>query len=269
MSFDDSTYHEMSRFLNNEMSPTEKEAFEKMLKENPELADFVNTFQSIDHVYNEKQWTVKSSASIEEIKALAREFKAEDVVNLSGKIRSIQKRETETKIPKKRTYFQYIASAVAVAAVCTLLYFSFLPSLTAEQAFERYHDWSSLPSFQTKSDSENKLAKAETLFRQKKYKEALEIFKDYEQNNTTYDPKIQLYIGVSYLELDNSHEAIQTFDTLLQSDAIDHHKAYWYLALTYLKQNDTKNAKKTLTMLIENTSNFNYSKAKELLKKLK
>jgi tetratricopeptide (TPR) repeat protein len=70
------------------------------------------------------------------------------------------------------------------------------------------------------------------------------------------------------LELENYREAIQTFDKLRNSNTLDNHKAYWYTALVYLKQNNAENAKKVLQTLVQDTSNYNYEKAIELLKKL-
>lgn len=272
MSFDEKTFTEIARYLNDDMDQVEREAFDKRLESDAELASFVTTFSSLESVYNEEEWNIQSNTSVEEIKALAKEFRAEDVSDLSKKIRSIQQGERNRSIPqknKKKTYFYYISSAVAVAAVCTLFYFSFFQSLTAVEAFEQYHDWSALPSFQTKSDTQNTLANAEDLFQQKQYKEALDLFKAHEKTSTTYHPNVQLYIGVSQLELENYAEAIQTFTTLQESDAIDHHKAYWYLALTYLKQNDTESAIKILDILLKDSSNYNYEKAKKLRADLK
>jgi len=270
MSFDDQTYAQIASYLNHEMDDAEKKAFEIALQNDAELASFVDTFSSLESIYNKDKWTVKSNATIEEVKELANAFRADDVAELSKKIRAIrQETPQETTTNNRKSYFYYISSAVAIAAVCTLFYFSFMQSMTASDAFERYHDWTSLPSFQTKSDTENNLAKAKNLFKEKKYQEALSIFKTYTKESDIYNPQIQLYIGVLQLELENYHEAIQTFDQLLQSNTIDYHKAYWYTALVYLKQNDAENAKKILKTLIENPANYNYEKAKELLQKLK
>lgn len=270
MNFDDQTYEQIASYLNNQMDEAEKAIFESQLENNAELASFVDTFSTLDSVYNENKWTVKSNATIDEVKALAQEFRSDDVTDLSKKIRAIQQNTNLEKPTKSRkTYFYYISSAVAVAAVFTLFYFSFMQSLTANDAFEQYHDWNTLPSFQTKSASVDNLAKASALFKEEKYQEALAIFKAYEKENNTYNPQIQLYIGVSQLELENYSEAIQTFNQLKNSNTIDAHKAYWYTALAYLKQNDSENAKKVLNSLVQSSTNYNYEKAKKLLKNLK
>ncbi|PTX60148.1 tetratricopeptide repeat protein [Kordia periserrulae] len=268
MSFDDSTYEKIGLYIDNQMSDAERTAFEEVLKNDTELAAFVDTLTSLESVYNEDTWNIKSNASAEEIKALANEFRADDVVALSQKIRSIQQQKN-TAFPKKRnkSYFYIISSAVAIAAVMTLFYFTFMQSITASEAFEQYHDWSTLPSFVEKGVTDDNRVKAQALFQDGNYQEALHIFME-TAKDTTYDPKVQLYIGICYLELQNYHEAIQTFDELRNSNTLDNHKAYWYTALVYLKQNNAETAKKVLQTLVQDTGNYNYEKAKELLKKL-
>lgn len=270
MSFDDSLYEQIASYVNNQMNEAEKTAFEALLKNDDELASFVQTCTSLESVYNEDTWNVQSNASIDEVKALANQFRADDVVALSKNIRDIQRQGNQSQTTKsKKSYFYFISSAVAIAAVMTLFYFTFMQSITANEAFEQYHNWDNLPSLVEKSNSEDNYAKAQELFQQKKYKEALAIFKQNEQESTTYDPKVQQYIGVCYIELENYHEAIQTFDVLRTSNTLDSHKAYWYTSLTYLKQNNAETAKKMLNTLVQDSSNYNYEKAKELLKKLK
>jgi len=270
MSFDDSQYEQIASYINNQMNEAEKAAFEALLKDNDELASFVETCASLESVYAENSWAIQSTASIEEIKALAAAFRAEDVQTLSETIREIQREGNQTQTSNnKKSYFYIISSAVAIAAVMTLFYFSFMQSLTATEAFDEYHNWSTLPSFVVKSDSQEKVAKAQELFKQEKYQEALTIFKQYIQESDTYNQNVHLYIGVCYLELENYHEALQTFDKLRTSNTLDNHKAYWYMALTYLKQNNAESAKKVLNALVQKPSNYNYQKAKELLKNLK
>ncbi|MGH1387492.1 tetratricopeptide repeat protein [Kordia sp.] len=270
MSFDDSLYEQIASYVNNQMNEAEKTAFEALLKNDDELASFVETCTSLESVYNEDTWTVKSNASIEEVKALAKQFRADDVIALSKNIRDIQRQGNQSQTTKsKKSYFYIISSAVAVAAVLTLFYFSFMQSLTGNDFFEQYHNWDNLPSFVEKNDLEDKVAKAQELFKHEKYQEALTIFKQYKQESNTYNQNVQLYIGVCYLELENYHEAIQTFDQLRTSNTLDNHKAYWYTALTHLKQNNVETAKKVLNTLVQDSSNYNYEKAKELLKKLK
>lgn len=269
MNFDDQTFSRIASYMNNEMGEAEKASFETQLENDAELASFMETYATLDGVYDDKKWTVKSNATAAEIKELASKFRANDVLELSKKIRTIQKNNHQGTSPKKKTYFYYISSAVALAAVFTLFYFSFLQQISPSSAFEQYHDWNTLPSFQTKSAAVNNLAEATTLFKEEKYQEALSIFTKYAEESNAYSPNVALYIGVSHLELQNYTEAIKTFDDLKNSKTLDAHKAYWYLALTYLKQENVEKAKSMLEIIVQKSSNYNYKKAQKLLKKLK
>lgn len=272
MSFDDQTYAQIASYLNNQMDGAEKTAFEAQLESDAELASFLETYKNLEGVYNEEKWTIKATASVDEIKEIARQFRADDVVDLSKKIRAIQQENSSKNPTKKKTYFYYISSAVAVAAICTLFYFSFMQPLSPTDAFEQYHNWNTLPSFQDKgiidNDTKANLIKAETLFEEEKYKEALALFSSTTKNKT-YIPNAALYIGISQLELQQYTEALKTFEVLKNSDVIDKHKAYWYTALVYLKQDDADNAKKILETLVQNPDYYNFKKAQKLLKKLK
>ena len=148
MNFDDSLYEQIASYVNNQMNEAEKTTFEALLKNDDELASFVETCTSLESVYNEDTWNVQSNASIDEVKALANQFRADDVVTLSKNIRDIQRQGNQPQTTKsKKSYFYIISSAVAIAAVMTLFYFSFMQSLTGNAAFEQYHDWNTLPSF--------------------------------------------------------------------------------------------------------------------------
>ncbi|WP_046757864.1 tetratricopeptide repeat protein [Kordia jejudonensis] len=268
MSFDDQTYAQIASYLNNQMDDTAKKDFEARLESDADLASFLETYSTLEGVYNDEKWTITTTASATEIKELAQAFRADDVANISKKIRAIQQENHPKKSSKKKTYFYYISTAVAIAAVFTLFYFSFMQSLTATDAFDQYHDWSTLPAFQTKSDTTTSLEQARNLFKNEKYSEALSLFKSYTKGEI-YNPNVALYIGVSQLELEEYTEALKTFNVLKNSDAIDHHKAYWYIALVHLKQENTEKAKNTLQTLAQHPNFYNSEKAKVLLKKLK
>lgn len=270
MNFDDSTYEEIASYLNNQMDEQAKKAFEERLQNDEDLADFFATYKELDGVYDEQKWNIKINATSSEIKELANQFRTEDVTELSKKIRSIQQKgNTTTSKTKRKTTFYYISSAVAIAALFALFYFSFSQTLSPKEAFDSYNDWSILPAFQTKNDVQSDISKAVTLFNEKEYKKALTIFKSSQQETSTFDPSIQLYIGVCQLELNYNKEALSTFKNIRNSNTLDAHKAFWFIALTHLKLEDSKSAIATLEQLIQNEDNFNYEKAKNLLKRLK
>lgn len=268
MSFDDQTYSQITSYLNNQMDDTEKTAFEAQVESDTELASFLETYTTLEGVYNEEKWAIKTTATKEEIKELAKQFRTGEVADISKKIRVIQQQANAQVRSKKKTYFYYISTAVAIAAIFMLFYFSFMQPLTANDAYKQYHDWNTLPAFQTKSEASNSLPKARALFNEGKYDTALTLFKSH-NNSYPYNPNVAVYIGVCQLELQEYSDALKTFTILQNSNTIDNHKAYWYMALVYLKQNDGDKAKQILKVIVKNPSYYNAEKAQKLIKKLK
>ena len=101
------------------------------------------------------------------------------------------------------------------------------------------------------------------------YKKAEQLFSEHINKQSNFNPNVVLYLGVSNLELNNYDKALLNFEKLIQSNSIDKSKGYWYKTLTYLKMDDRNLAIKELKIIVENPSNYNYNKAKELLEKLK
>ncbi len=97
-----------------------------------------------------------------------------------------------------------------------------------------------------------------------KYTSALSGFAELKEMGIDSD-EIDLYMGITYLQLDKTAEAIQ-----LWSDLGSQHRyapqIKWYLALAYLKSEQTDQAKKLLMALEQN--NFNYQQAQEILQRL-
>ncbi|MEM6831452.1 MAG: tetratricopeptide repeat protein, partial [Bacteroidota bacterium] len=85
-----------------------------------------------------------------------------------------------------------------------------------------------------------------------------------EENN----PHILLYLGASYLEMNDFQQAQAVFEQLLTGDTLDSHKAYWYLALVYLKQGSVEKAKEQLLLVRQNPANYGYEQANALLEEL-
>ncbi len=79
--------------------------------------------------------------------------------------------------------------------------------------------------------------------------------------------EVQLYYGITFLELEHYPLAKITFDKVLlhkNSGFVD--DAQWYLALLFLKQNDLETCKTYLEQIPED-SNY-YEKARDLFKQL-
>ncbi len=129
-----------------------------------------------------------------------------------------------------------------------------------------YTDYTHKPmNVSVKGNSET-LEKVQKLFNDKDYETAnthLSRLAGYYVKNA----EVQLYYGITFLELDQYPLAIVTFDKILRykdSGFVD--DAQWYLALVALKQNDFDTCKSYLEQIPED-SNF-HEKASELLANL-
>ena len=87
-------------------------------------------------------------------------------------------------------------------------------------------------------------------------------------NEANPNPEAHLYIGASYLQLDNQKETIEAYDTLINSNALNRSKGYWFKALAYLKFGEEEKAKAALVQIKNNPTFFKHQEAIELLDKL-
>lgn len=271
MSTEDPFYEQIELYLNGSMDAKAKADFEDRLQNDEALAAQFALYAKVDGIYNEEKWNINVTPTLEEEKELAALYRSDEIKTLSTKIDNAKTAydKSNTVVRRRKGYTRYLTAIASVAALFVLCYFTFFNQLGPTDAFETYHDWSTLPSLQTKSDVSNTLTKANELFQAKNYKEALHYFNAYTTEIGEYNPKIQLHIGVCELETNNYTEAVNIFTELSKSNTIDANKGYWYLALTYLKQENTEKAIATLNELLKSERNFNYAKAKKLLKDLK
>ena len=136
-----------------------------------------------------------------------------------------------------------------------------------DDLYAEYSDYSNLPSFVSRGEvGTDSLYNAENLFKENKYKEALDIFQS-QINTSTNTGSVYIYTGLSQIELEQYKQAENTFDTLIESNLLDAEKGYWYKALLYLKQDNHEKAISILKVIVSE-SLFNNKKATELLNKL-
>lgn len=100
----------------------------------------------------------------------------------------------------------------------------------------------------------------------KNYKNALPLLQKY-ATDYGMTPQVELYIGVSYLGLDNLPEAINHLTAVASQNNVNNidqrQEAEYMLALAYLRQNDTAKTKALLAKIqAENYHNFKKQAAK-------
>ncbi|WP_109300808.1 tol-pal system YbgF family protein [Aquimarina sp. AU474] len=275
MKFEDSTYDQINAYLSGIMNQVDKELFELRIKTDSELRAEVDLHRSLKSTFGKEAWStredMKNGDEILEIKNLRKgELYTGIEVNIQEVSNQYFKNIDSEKNKKWRNYLGIIA---AVLCVLLLTYYFNTANSSVNSLYSDYNDWRELPSLTVQGDPESYLAKAEQLFYEKRYNEAISIF-DTELKNQPENkinglvPYILVYTGVCYLELEDYESALKTFDILLKSNALDRSKGYWYKALVYMKKGDKERTKEQLSLILKDEKNFNLNKAKLLLEKL-
>jgi len=104
----------------------------------------------------------------------------------------------------------------------------------------------------------------------KEYDQATTLLQQFSKTHptNTYQNKIELYLGLSYLETNQVEKAIMQFQALSSKESANSVVAEWYLALAYLKTKKIKKAKISLSKLKKLEGNPYQKKATLLLEKL-
>lgn len=108
------------------------------------------------------------------------------------------------------------------------------------------------------------LQAAQEAFNTKKYDEAVVLFENVLLENSTSE--IELYYGISLLEIDKTKEAEKIFTSLKNGNSVYKEEAIWYLALSSLKQKKLEDCKKYLQQITKDAEK--YSVAQKLLQDL-
>jgi tetratricopeptide (TPR) repeat protein len=99
------------------------------------------------------------------------------------------------------------------------------------------------------------------------YEEAIASFSKIPSENEFAVPS-RLYLGISYLALNQPAPSISTFEKLIEKGTTYSDAARWYLALAYLKNGDELKARNLLDDIVR-IKGFQSQQAERLLQKLK
>ncbi|WP_271783647.1 tetratricopeptide repeat protein [Aquimarina algiphila] len=262
---------EIDAYLNGEMTPEMRKVFEDKILNDTEAKKEFELHREMNAVLNENDWEITETTSqhskIIQYEAFLKSKKGKAIAN------SIQNAENDyfnnKSQSRKKQILLYGVSIAALFVIGLFIFFNSNNSINSQNLYAKYSNWEELPSL-TSRNGDTDLAKAEKLFRQKQYQNALLILEKHQStNDNTINPQVLIYIGVIQLELNNPEAANKNFQKLLQSNSLDAYKAHWYLALCYLKSEKIKKAKKELEIMIKDTISFKDENAQELIKQLK
>lgn len=240
---DEDIYTLIERYLAGELTPEEKKSFEDRIKSDLDFAEKVSLYRSLGE-------NLKSRFSGEQDEQRLREslqaISKEEITKKSGKVISLQ--------------WYHWAAAASIALIAVFWFYTTTPTLP------HYSDYAIHGSLSLTERGDDSLKhQAEEAFNAAKYEQAVHYFNqllEADPDNT----ELQLYKGISLLELDRYEEAESIFDPIKNSTTVYQDKAIWYLALSALKQKDYDKCKALLNQLPSDSEYHN--KAKEIVKGL-
>ncbi|WP_457610082.1 tetratricopeptide repeat protein [Lutibacter sp.] len=241
-------YIVFDKYLTNELTQEALTSFEEKLQSD---ANFKQEFE----IYKALNSSLSSKFENEE-----EEKKLRDTLSNLGKTYL-----TEEKANKKKgkviSLINYKQLMVAASIALLIGFFIF------KDGNPVYNDFSNHTPLELVVRSENNTAtmKAEEAFNSKNYKEAFKQLSILANKNPN-DTEIQLYKGISLLELNEYAKAEAIFNKISSGNSSFSNTAKWYKALVFLKQGKLEKCKKVLKTIPESAEE--YKQAKKLLRKL-
>lgn len=264
--FDEKTQREIEAYITQTMSVDEKTSFEARMNGNTPLKQEVLLQQSVHQAFNAEDWPLDKNADANKIDQLTRQLNSDEykkaAQNITAASEAYFDKPTLKVAHKKRFPVYKIAIAAAVLLLITIPFF--LTNDSLESQYTAYANWQDIPSFVEKGEPTNDIIKGEELFRVEQYSEAIDLL----TNENPPSPNTLMYLGISYLELDQTQKAIQVFDQLIATESIENSRGYWYKLLVYLKTDNEPKAKEMLNIILSSKDNYNYKKALVLSKNI-
>lgn len=243
MAYSESTFEWIEAYLTNELSPEERAVFEEKIRTDPEFAEEV-ALQRDTH-------------SLVEVAATL-DYKAE-----------LQRIDAEMESMQRQPFFRLMTVRIAAmllvlfACVYTIVFFQYNNQQLFGEAFSPYPDKYMYRGEMPAADSLMKSGME--AYNQGEYSRAIPYFSQLVQ--TSEQPGASLYLGISFLSVDNPKAALPAFD-LASLSATWTETANWYRALALIQDGQDKAAKAVLEDIRQQETNGYREQATELLVKL-
>lgn len=239
--------------LSGELMGEELEAFEKDLKDDPDLMAEFELHEEIDEAIQESE-----------------------VIELRKKLDLVHDLTQNKKQPGLlRTILRHKLSRIAAASFVVLLIITSLSlyllrpdgNMSNDNLFKIYYQPDAALIIRGTDSQNASLIQAFQLYENKEYVSALDHFAQVLESDGDNIP-VQFYSGITNIELGQYRNALQPFNFIMEhKQNLYIERAEWYAALCYLKLNDNENAVE-LFRKISHSSSFNKDKAHEILKSI-
>lgn len=255
-------------YLSDSMSASERLLFEKKIEEDDQLKEAISLQKSIGDVLFTEDWPIiDQKLNKKELDTINDIFQKEEYRKNYENIKIVGQEYSKAGQKKssirKWTYF----SAAAAILLILVSVFVFPQKNNTKAIYSKYANWDELTSYAEQGSSAQKFTSGEVFYKEKRYQEAIVVFKGYvaHSESSLYSAGL-IYLGASYFGLENYDLAIETFDHLANSNAYDRSKGHWYKLLVYLKQEDQLNIRNTIQVILRERNSYNYDKALEISK---
>lgn len=239
------TLEDIDAYFSGNLTDVDKKDFEEMLHSNIELAEQVAFYLQ-----------AKEAA-----KQLSQQERKAEFEQLRQQLQTT-----------KTTNLWPLASALAAACVILAGVWMFVFNQPNASEMAQNYIQNDLAQISVNMGADvDSLQLASTLYNDKKYNEALVIFKKLNAHSDNEAVFKLEYTGLTQLQLGQYDAAIASFQQLAQNKAITNNKGKFYEALTLMKQDLPKQKTQVITLLEEVVNNDlgNKQQAEEWLKKLK
>lgn len=238
-------YIQFEDYLSEDLSKTEKDAFETRLKTDSEFNQSFNTYKELSSFLEHKfENEATSTAFQNNLKNISKSY--------------FEKQE----VPKKVISFKPWQYAMA-ASVILLIGITMFNKLS-NPVYSDYANYESI-SLTVRGNQDGLLKTAENAFNTKDFAKAEVAFKELlltDEKNT----ELQFYRGVTNIELNNFAVADWLLKGLKDGNSVYKNKATWYLALSKLKQKKEAACLEILKTIPEDAED--YKEAQKLIYKL-
>jgi tetratricopeptide (TPR) repeat protein len=241
----------IERFLKGEMSPEEKKWFEKEIEGNLALKNEIDFRRQVDTVLSDKEM-IELKAQLDQIHQEIYEVTERG----KGTIRKIYQRV-------------YVAAGSLVIIAFLLTMFLTNRNYSNEKLIDLYYSPAKVSvNFRTSAPDQDKLAQAMKLYENKQFEKAIAIFESILSKDES-KIGLNLYSGISYLELAKYNEANKNFQKILNNKPNAFvESATWYLGMCYIMTNERVKAAEQFEALASKDGYYKEN-ARNILKRIK
>ncbi|MDY6800618.1 MAG: tetratricopeptide repeat protein [Bacteroidota bacterium] len=237
----------IDKYLNGEMNDQELKRFEHLLSSDVEVQEELELHQAIGDAIME-----------------------DDIMSFRDTMQMIYAEDKKVKRQpagfSRKKLFYAAATIALLLAIGGIVKQLTQPDYDNHQIFDKfYQPYEVTVTYRSgNTETDRMLLNALQKYEDGNYEQALVLFEQLLEKRKD-DMSINLYSGISYMEVAKYQKATQSFQTIItDNNNLFIEQAEWYLAMCYLKTEDNKKAKELLDELIKKESYY-----KEMAEKIK